>query len=141
MDRIQLASWFSLNYIEFSQRPMNYLFKDTAAGSKSLVLSVNAHPGPHLTGGLCKVVEELSRICPPASQIFFYWILTQILVHFCTKFKTKFYNRALVRITMRSSCGISACIAKDPFFSYFSKQDPHKSAVRPLLSLGWHIWW
>ena len=49
---------------------MNYLFKDTAAGSKSLVLSVNAHPGPHLTGGLCKVVEELSRICPPARQIF-----------------------------------------------------------------------
>jgi hypothetical protein len=74
VDRIQLASWFSLNYIEFSQRPMNYLFKDTAAGSKSLVLSVNAHPGPHLTGGLCKVVEELSpglsRICPPACQIF-----------------------------------------------------------------------
>jgi hypothetical protein len=29
-----------------------------------------------------RLVVELPRICPPARQIFFYWILTQILVHF-----------------------------------------------------------
>jgi hypothetical protein len=51
---------------------------------------------------------------PPAR--FFNWILTQILVHFCTKFTTKFYKKT------------SPVVVQQPVFHPDPNYAPHTAA-------------